>query len=53
MKSELSGEKSLVMSYLALRKAIGVLGIALPIVVSVGALVLFGEGIQRTISDYY
>ncbi len=53
MKSELSGERSLVMGYLALRKAIGVLGIALPFVVWVGALVLFGQGTQRTISDYY
>ena len=49
-----SGNKgSLVISYLALRKAIGILGSALPFVVSLGALILFGTGLQSSISAYY
>lgn len=41
-------------SYLAIRRAVGVLGIALPIVVSVGA-VIFGNChvLKDSISDYY
>jgi hypothetical protein len=44
---------SLVFSYLALRKAIGILGIAFPFVLSVGALLIFQTGIQGSISSYY
>ncbi len=44
---------SLVISYLELRKAIGYLGIALPFVVAIGALLLQGLGIQGSISSYY
>ena len=53
MKNKLGNEKSLVFSYLALRKAIGFLGIGLPFVLSLGALVLFQKGIQFSISAYY
>lgn len=48
-----SGNDELVFSYLTLRKAIGILGIALPFVVSLGALLLFQTGIQSSISGYY
>jgi hypothetical protein len=44
---------NLVISYLALRKAIGYLGIALPVVLSLGAWIFFQDGIQSSISSYY
>ncbi len=43
----------LVFSYLTLRKAIGILGMALPFTVSLGARILFHTGIQSSISSYY
>ena len=53
MNNRLWNEISLVFSYLALRKTIGLLGIALPFVLSLGALILFHAGIQSSISSYY
>ena len=53
MKKNLGNETSLVFSYLVLRKAIGILGIALPFVLSLGALILFQTGLQSSISSYY
>ena len=47
------GSNTLVLSYLSLRKAIGVLGMALPFVVSIGAKVIFSSGLQESISAYY
>jgi hypothetical protein len=44
---------SLVISYLGLRKAIGVAGIALPFVLALGRLATDGFGIERSISAYY
>jgi len=44
---------SLVFSYLAHRKTLGVLGIALPIVLSLGGWIVFQTGLQKTLSDYY
>lgn len=44
---------SLVLSYLALRRAIGILGIGLPFVLVIGTLVLQGSGLEPSISDYY
>ena len=46
-------ERSMVFSYLALRKSIGFLAIALPFVVSLGALIFFQTGLQKSISSYY
>ena len=46
-------ESSLIMSYLALRKAVGILGIALPIVLWLGGLGFFGTALQGSISAYY
>jgi len=46
-------DSSLVLSYLGLRKAIGIIGIALPFVLVVGKVLLESPGIQPSISDYY
>jgi hypothetical protein len=53
MKKDPVTDQSLVFSYLALRKAIGFLGCALPFAVSLGAWLLFRTGIQISISNYY
>ena len=50
---ELTAERSLLISYLALRKAIGLLGISLPVVLAIGGLVFFGDEVQGSISAYY
>ena len=42
-----------VRSYQELRQAIGILGTALPFVLSIGACVIFGTGIQSSLSRYY
>lgn len=46
-------DSSLVFSYLALRKAIGILGVTLPFSVSLGAMLFFQEEIKSSISAYY
>ena len=48
-----SSDQSLVISYRTLRKIVGILGISLPIVLFVGAFLIFGLGIQSSISSYY
>jgi hypothetical protein len=53
MESQSGNEKTLVFSYLTLRKVIGILGIVLPFVVSLGALILFKTGLQSSVSSYY
>ena len=53
MRNSLGNDRSLGFSYLALRKTIGLLGISLPCVVSLGALVLFQTGLQSSLSGYY
>ena len=53
MNNRLENERSLVFSYLTLRKTIGLLGIALPFVLSLGTLILFHAGVQSSISSYY
>jgi hypothetical protein len=45
--------ESLVLSYLGLRKAIGIIGILLPFVLAFGKILLDGPGIQSSISAYY
>ena len=42
-----------VIAYKKLRKAIGVLGTALPFVLAAGGLILFSTGIQSSLSAYY
>ncbi|HTL39332.1 MAG TPA: DUF998 domain-containing protein [Methylomirabilota bacterium] len=44
---------SLVLSYLDLRKAIGIIGMALPFVLVLGKVILEGPGLQSSISSYY
>jgi hypothetical protein len=46
-------EQPLVLSYLTLRRAIGLLGMSLPVAVALGARILFHTGIQNSISGYY
>jgi hypothetical protein len=53
MEKKSGNEKTLVFSYLQLRKAIGILGIALPFVVSVGAWIFFQSGLKGSLSAYY
>jgi len=48
-----TSENSLVISYLALRITVGVLGFALPILVPIGGMLLFKDGIQSSLSSYY
>lgn len=43
----------LVISYLLLRKLIGLLGCALPFVLAIGAALISGLDVQASISDYY
>lgn len=42
-----------VLSYLGLRKAVGYIGTALPLVLAVGRIALHGSGIENTLSAYY
>jgi len=46
-------EDSLVISYLLLRKTVGILGMALPIIVALGGLLIFNSKIQSSMSSYY
>jgi hypothetical protein len=46
-------QDSLVLSYLTLRKAVGIIGFALPFVLAFGKMLLQGPGIQGSISFYY
>lgn len=49
----MSNDSPLIFSYLALRKTIGILGIALPFVLFLGAYLIFQTGIQSSLSSYY
>jgi len=53
MQATTSTERSLVLSYLGLRKSLGVIGIALPIVLAVGKILLESPGLLDGISAYY
>ena len=53
MTQESSLNGSLVISYLGLRKAIGIIGTALPFVLAFGNILVEGPGIQDSISSYY
>ncbi len=53
-KTEQEKDNELVISYLTLRKAVGFLGIALPIVLILGAILVGNcSGLQASISDYH
>src|SRR6266540_6600402 len=53
MNQQPGSNDPLVLSYLGLRKAIGIIGTALPFVLAFGKILLEGPGIQSSISDYY
>jgi len=53
MSPQPSPDGPLVLSYLDLRKAVGMIGLALPFVLAIGKIVLQGPGIELSISDYY
>jgi hypothetical protein len=46
-------QRALVVSYLDLRKAVGIIGVALPFVLAFGKILLQGSGLQESISGYY
>ena len=52
-KDSSRGTRSLVLSYLTLRKAVGILGLGLPFVLAAGKELLQGPGIEPSISAYY
>lgn len=53
MNQQSGPQDSLVLSYLDLRKAVGIIGFALPFVLALGKILLQGHGIQSSISGYY
>ncbi len=53
MKKKTVGDQNLVFSYLTLRKAVGILGTALPFLVALGAWLLFQTGLRGSLSGYY
>ena len=53
MQKENGTDSNLIISYLSLRRVIGVLGITLPFFLAIGAAVFFQESIQTSISSYY
>jgi hypothetical protein len=53
MKEQDPTNSPLVRSYLTLRKAIGIIGIGLPIVLIIGKTLLEGPGLQHSVSGYY
>jgi hypothetical protein len=53
MNQQSGPQNPLVLSYLAMRKAVGIVGFALPFVLAVGKILLQGPGIQDSISSYH
>jgi hypothetical protein len=53
MNQQSGTEDTLLRSYLTLRKAVGIIGVALPFVLAFGKMLLQGPGIQSSISYYY
>lgn len=53
MNQKTRDQNDLVFSYLELRKAVGIIGVALPLVLAIGKLILQGPGLEPTISSYY
>lgn len=46
-------QRQLVLSYLALRKAVGIIGVALPFALAIGKRVSQGAGLEESVSYYY
>lgn len=53
MSSEGSQNDSLLLSYMTLRRAVGVVGVSLPFVLAFGEMLLGSPGILASISSYY
>jgi len=53
MNQQSGPQDRLVLSYLELRKAVGIIGCALPFVLAFGKILLQGPGIRGSISSYY
>src|SRR5436309_742564 len=53
MNPQPSPEGPLVLSYLDLRKTVGIIGLALPFAVAIGKILWQGPGFELSISDYY
>jgi hypothetical protein len=53
MNPQFGPQEPLVLSYLGLRKAVGIIGLALPFVLAFGKILLQSPGIQDSISAYY
>jgi hypothetical protein len=53
MNQQPDPQDSLAFSYLDLRKAVGIIGFALPFVLALGKMLLQGDGLQSSISGYY
>jgi hypothetical protein len=52
-RPDLGTPGNLVLSYLGLRRAVGIIGLALPFVLALGKIVVDGPGLQESISGYY
>ena len=53
MTKKSESDDSLVISYLGLRKAIGIIGLALPFALAAGKIIFDGGGLQSSMSAYY
>ena len=53
MSQKSNSNDSLVISYLGLRKAVGVIGLALPFALAIGKILFDGGGLQSSMSAYY
>jgi hypothetical protein len=53
MESAMGDENKLIITYLTLRKLIGILGVTLPFILFLGGLLIFQTGIQSSVSSYY
>jgi len=53
MSQQSGPQDPLVLSYLELRKAVGIIGLALPFVLAIGKILVEGPGIQSSVSGYY
>lgn len=53
MSQQPSPQAPLVLSYLDMRKAVGIIGTGLPFVLAFGKMILQGPGIEDSISSYY
>ncbi|MBT3370168.1 MAG: DUF998 domain-containing protein [Rhodospirillaceae bacterium] len=53
MQQSVNDANTLVAGYMALRRAVGMLGLTLPFVLGFGAWLIFQTGLQETVSHYY